>query len=432
MIRTYHKRLIFCLSLVIVFLQIHQMADASGIEGKWNGQIRVQGSVAGYEKSHILDLTGDTGPFRDGALDARLNGTLFVGDRLTFETHYEAVLSGGQSREALGELTRLIPGGAPLMSGPPSDDRRLFSLTHVISDDENRLMYHRLDRLSATYTNDRITVRAGRQALTWGNGLVFNPMDLLNPFAPSDVIRDYKAGDDMLVLQGDYGPFSDLQLVYVPRRNPGTGNVSNSASSVAGKAQWTALESDWNLLFSSHYEDTVLGIGMVRYIKDAAWRTDLTYTAMDGDISDGYFSAVTNLDYSWVWGGYNFYGLGEVYYNGLGKTDPMDALRDGDLQTRITRGDLFTLGRWYATGQIQFEAHPLVNIFLSTIVNLNDPSMLLQPRITWDVLSSTRILAGLDIPVGAGGTEYGGPIHAPTGKQVGAPLKGYVIATWYF
>ncbi len=408
------------------------MAEASGIEGKWNGQIRVQGSVAGYKDSHILGLTGDTGPFLDGALDARLNGTLFVGDRLTFEAHYEAVLSGGQSRETLGELPGLIQDSAPLIIGPPSDDRRLFSLTHVITDSENRLMYHRLDRLSATCTSDTITVRAGRQALTWGNGLVFNPMDLLNPFAPSDVIRDYKAGDDMLVVQGYSGPFSDIQIAYVPRRNPGTGNVSGNASSFAGKAQWTALESDWDLLFSRHYEDTVLGIGMVRYIRDAAWRTDLTYTAMDGDISDGFFSAVTNLDYSWVWGGHNFYGLGEIYYNGLGKTNPMDALRDEDLQTRLERGDLFTMGKWYATGQVQFEAHPLVNIFLSTIVNLNDPSMLLQPRFTWDVLSSTRILAGMDIPVGASGTEYGGPIHAPTGKQVGAPLKGYVIATWYF
>ena len=35
-------------------------------------------------------------------------------------------------------------------------------------------------------------VCVGRQAVTWGNGLIFNPMDLFNPFSPVDIERDYK------------------------------------------------------------------------------------------------------------------------------------------------------------------------------------------------------------------------------------------------
>ena len=55
----------------------------------------------------------------------------------------------------------------------------------------------------------------GRQAVTWGNGYVFNPMDLVNPFPPTDIERDYKIGSDMVIGLVNLGTSGDLQLVYV-------------------------------------------------------------------------------------------------------------------------------------------------------------------------------------------------------------------------
>ncbi|MBI9074796.1 MAG: hypothetical protein JEZ02_05220 [Desulfatibacillum sp.] len=432
MTRLSYIRLVCCGLWWLVFLAGSGMSAPSTVEAKWSGHLRAQGFSSWFGKPHVLEYLGDTGPFADGSLDARLNGALFVGERLTLEAQYEAVLSGGESRKKMWELTQCMPSVQSLLSGPPSDERRLFSLTGALEEEDDHILYHRLDRLSATYTADKVTVRAGRQALTWGNGLVFNPMDLLNPFAPSDVIRDYKTGDDMLVLQGYYGMFSDLQVAYAPRRNPVTGDVSGSESSLAGKAKWSAMGSDWDLMLARHYEDTVVGLGMVRYVMDAAWRLDVTCIAMNGDFSGGVFSGVTNLDYSWVWGGHNFYGLCELYYNGFGHADPMDSIVDLDLLMRMDRGEIYTSGRWYASGQVQFEAHPLVNLFLSTIINLDDGSLLVQPRISWDALSSLRILAGVDIPAGPSGTEFGGLDEPLTGKPASAPVKAYVMATWYF
>ena len=417
---------------VLGFCLFPGFAPAADISGQWGGHVRLQGSTAWYDSTHLVTLSRDTGSYCDGSVDARLTGTLFAGPRLTLDVHYEAVFSGGETRKAFRALIQDVPQATSYFSGPPSDDRRLFSLTHVITEKDDRVAYHRLDRLSATYTGDRVMVRAGRQALTWGNGLVFNPADRLNPFAPADVIRDYKIGDDMVLVQGAWDLFSDLQLVYVPRRDPDTGKVRWDESSLAGKVAWSAAGADWNLMAARHFKDNVFGVGMVRYVGDAAWRTDVTWTAVDGDFGDGYVSAVTNLDYSWVWAGHNWYGLAEVYFSGLGRHDPMDAMTDPDLLQRLERGDLFTLGRWYGAAQVQFEAHPLVNFFLSTIVNLDDPSMLVQPRIVWDVLASTRIMAGVDLPVGSAGTEYGGLKVPAVDRTAGAPVRVYLIATWYF
>ncbi|SHK05451.1 hypothetical protein SAMN02745216_02786 [Desulfatibacillum alkenivorans DSM 16219] len=402
------------------------------VEAKWGGHLRAQGSSSWYGKPHVLEYVGDTGPLADGGFDGRLNGSLFAGEHLTLEAQYQAAFTGGESRRQIWRLAQGFPTAQSLAAGAPSDEHRLFSLTGVLEENEDCLLYHRLDRLSATYAGDRMTVRAGRQALTWGNGLIFNPMDLLNPFSPSDVVRDYKTGDDMLVLQGWAGPFSDLQLAYVPRKNVCTGDVSGSESSIAGKAKFSAFGSDWDVMAARHYKDAVAGFGMVRYVLNAAWRMDFTITALGGDFSDSDFSAVTNLDYSWIWGGHNFYGLCELYYNGFGRNDPWDSLMDPDLLIRLDRGEIYTLGRWYASGQLQFEAHPLVNLFLSTIINLDDGSLLIQPRISWDALSSFNILVGTDIPAGSGNTEFGGLDEPFTGKSMGSPVKAYLLGTWYF
>ena len=62
----------------------------------------------------------------------------------------------------------------------------------------DQTLYHRLDRLSVTFQPYWGTLQIGRQALTWGNGFLFNPMDLFNPFSPTQIDREYKPGDDMV------------------------------------------------------------------------------------------------------------------------------------------------------------------------------------------------------------------------------------------
>ena len=85
------------------------------------------------------------------------------------------------------------------VSGTVQDrDRRLMNLSNVISESDGSITAHRLDRLYFDYANDRAFFRVGRQAISWGNGLIYNPMDLFNPFDPAAIDREYKTGDDML------------------------------------------------------------------------------------------------------------------------------------------------------------------------------------------------------------------------------------------
>ena len=101
----------------------------------------------------------------------------------------------------------------------PNDDLRWWNLTDTLSDNDTRGAVQRLDRLNVGYTGDKAVLRFGRQAVSWGNGLIYNPVDFFNPFNPTAVDTEYKLGEDMLYGQYLLDDGSDWQAVVVQRRD---------------------------------------------------------------------------------------------------------------------------------------------------------------------------------------------------------------------
>lgn len=406
---------------------------AHGVDYTFSGHLRGQGRFSWHDEDNILSRESDQQGFLDASVDLRLNGALFLTDSMSFEVAYEAVVSGGQTRESLTDISRVFGSGNFLEPAAVSDDRQFFSLSRVFTETDEYLGYHRIDRLFLALDAEYGTVKIGRQPLTWGNGLVFNPTDLINPFGPADIIRDYKVGADMILYQVGGKAFSDFQLVYVPRRDPEDGELHNSQTTVGTKLRLSASEKDVDLLLLSNYEDPVIGAGITGFLGGGVYRADWTLTFPEDDHDTSYyFSAVANFDYSWTLKDKNWYGAVELYYNGLGADTPKEALEDEALRTRLARGEIFVTGKYYFDGLVQYEMHPLVNGFVSVILNLEDFSFLLQPRITWECSQTSQLLIGLDLPVGRDGDEFGEPEDGDVNITVGRPLIGYMVFTWFF
>jgi hypothetical protein len=170
-----------------------------GIDIRWGGRIRATGRVseanddtflapvasgALYDGSAANDDTFlapvASGALYDGSADFRLINETFFSDQLYFEGAYELILAGGDTRRAREKLSGIFPN---LPSGPLfaeiqlNDDRRLFDLTSTLHETDSYVLFQRLDRLYLAMLPDWGSLRIGRQAITWGNGLIFNPMD---------------------------------------------------------------------------------------------------------------------------------------------------------------------------------------------------------------------------------------------------------------
>ncbi len=393
---------------------LHPAASNAGVpapDAQWGGYLRAV-AVRTYSEENFDDPSKGKETLDDFQGELRLKNRTFLGKAWSLEVHYELVALQGGTLADDSALRRLQPEEAADRSAGPGiidDSRRLMQLTRAFVEEDDRIVYHRLDRLNLSYNAHWGTLRAGRQALTWGNGMIFNPMDLFNPFAPTAVLRDYKVGDDMLHLQVPVGG-DEVQLLYVPRRDPGSGDVEAAASSWAAKwhVAGSALEMDF--MAARHFDDGLLGAGAAGYLGGAAWRADAVYTRLREDTGrDDFLQFVVNLDYAWQWGGKNVYGLVEYFHNGLGRSGQYArALGDPALSARLERGELFTLGRNYLGGRLQYDLHPLVQPSAAVIVNLDDPSVLLQPQIAWDAATDLQFIAGGTFYSGAAGTEYGG------------------------
>lgn len=393
------------------------------------GHAKYQYTYTDYRADDLHAVLG-ADPAQDHDLDLRLKGEGGSGPWHAL-VHYEVLALRGDSLRVRRAAAPLALLGGGTVSGLPDDRRRLFDLTDSITDRTDTAAVHRLDRLSVGYSTATHTVRFGRQALSWGNGLVFHPLDFINPFSPIAIDKDYKTGDDMLFVQRTLNAGGDVQAIAVPRRDQATHELESEESTYAAKLRLRAGAFDIDLIGARHFGEGLAGLGLVRSVGGAVWRFDTRYT--DTENGDGRWSFVTNLDYSWIWSGKNYYGYVEYFRNGVGESDPARYVApNAALAERIARGELFTLARDYAAAGVQVELHPLFNLFNTLIWNLNDGSAFLQVRGIYDWRQNVQLMAGVNVGFGDRGDEFHGIPILGTNAVLAPGRSLFLRAAYYF
>ncbi len=328
------------------------------------------------------------------------------------------------------EFTRGLPAEIEALSPRlPDDRRRYLDLSTTLSDSGRTATVARFDRLSVGWTGAKTVVRLGRQSLSWGNGLFYAPMDLVNPFDPATIDTEFKAGDDMLYVQHLFDSGNDLQGAVVVRRNPLTGESGSDQSTAALKYHGFLGDAEYDLLAASHYTDPVIGLGGSKSLGGAIVRGDVVITETD---TKTVANVVLNLNYSWIAFDMNMTGAVEYYYNGFGQTGDYDLTGDSDLFLRLVRGDLFTIGRHYLAGSATIEISPLWTVTPVVLANLQDPSCLVQLTTQGSLGDNAVFIGTLSAPLGPGGSEFGGLPTGLPGRYLATGPGIFAQFAWYF
>lgn len=415
-------------SLFILVLLLSTIVVAEDDKTVFGGHTKFALTNQAYPDGSLFrDLVGSSTLDLGG--DLRLNFEAATGP-WSFDSAYQLLALNGDSVE----LGRALPGGADLFfPGLPNDDRRLFDLTDEIENDGKTAMLHRIDRLSVGYTGEKAVIRLGRQALSWGNGLFYVPMDLVNPFDPAAVDTEYKSGDDMLYVQYLKDSGDDIQFAYVARRNPATGNTESGQSTAAIKYHGFLGDTEFDLLVAENFRDTVAGIGVGKSLGGAVLRGDLVVTETDDDTVVQF---VSNLTYSWNWFGKNMSGAIEYFFNGFGQRsdayDPDSLATNPDLINRVTRGELFSIGRHYLAGSVMIEVTPLWVLTPTILANVSDPSGLFQLVTNYSLSDNMTVLASINVPLGPKGSEFGGIDAGQPDRYLSGGAGVFAQIAWYF
>ena len=315
------------------------------------------------------------------------------------------------------------------------DERRWVDLTWNIDSGGRHQGFHRFDRLALQWRQGDWNITVGRQAVSWGAGLVFQPMDLFTPFSPTVVDRDYKAGEDVVLVERLLPNGHDLQALHVLRRDAQR-QVTSDVSSTALKWHGYAGSVEFEALVGEHYDERVVGVGLRVPVGSALLRTDVVATRFEDLIGDREWrvSAVLNMDYSFMVGERNAYLFGELFYNDWGVRDlPFSAATlPLELQQRLERGELFNLMQRYTALGGTFEWHPLVSQNAVLIGNLDDGSRLLQVSVTYNPSDHQLLQAGWVEPLGGAGDEFGGVPLLGDALTIGGGSRGFVRWVYYF
>jgi len=392
------------------------------------GRVSPQAAITTYpDNSLFSDVFGSSSFF--SAFDARvIFGLRHNG--LSFETDYQLI---GIYADQL-ELSRDLPPELQVIYPHiPTDRTRLFDLTDVFNDAGKTATLQRLDRLAVGFTTEHVVMNFGRQAVTWGNGLMYTAMDIFNPFDPAAVDKEYKTGDDMLYGQVLQNNGNDIQGVMVFRRDPVTGDVEADQGSLAFKYHMMGPSFEIDALAARHYGDTLLGVGANLSIGGGVLRGDLVVA----DTDDGVIpTLVASWSQSWTWGGTNISGAAEYFYNGFGQSDgcysPVCLAENPELYKRIARRELYNLGTHSLALNAMIEVTPLFLLTPNVFINLNDPSALAQLVFQYDLLQNLQLWSAIAVPIGADGTEYGGAASEIPGRFLSAGPSVSVQLVWYW
>ena len=416
----------------VAVIAVAMLASASGAFGEatvsLTGRVSPQIALTTYPSDSAFREVFGSGSV-DSALDARFVFRA-ASEHWRLDVDYQLVGVYGDRLEFSRLLAPELQGLYPHL---PSDRTRLFDFTYVFTDTGKSAALQRLDRAAVGYASDNAVLKFGRQAITWGNGLVFNVMDIFNPFDPAAVDKEYKTGDDMLYGQYLLSGGDDVQGVMVFRRDPVTEELEADQSSLALKYHHMSSASEVDALVAQHYGDPLLGAGMNYNVGGAVWRGDSTVSFGEDETVASF---VTSLSYSWIWGGKNVSGVAEYFYNGFGQSDgcysPECLVENPELLKRVARGELFNLGQHYLALSAMIEIDPLFLLTPNAFVNVADPSALVQLVFQNDLRENLLLWSAINLPIGANGTEFGGAATRVSELFLSAGPSASLQLVWYW
>ena len=295
-----------------------------------------------------------------------------------------------QSARAFGTGTDRDEGGGALFGlGASRGVDPTLDLQTTLVDGTGFALSHDIDRLAAKIYTDTADLTIGRQGITWGKSMIFPIIDLWTRFSPFEIDTEYKPGIDA-VRALFYPSFStEIDVVIADR-----GSLENLSGGVRASGTIDKLElygaagKFWDEIMAAAGATYVFERVKLRAEGVLPWHLDLEEVRLPRVTAGAEWYAA-----DWAVGT-------EYHFNGLGADDPAE-YTDIFTSAEYLRGETYFLGRHYAGLFVNYGRIPDVDLAMSAIGNLGDPSLLVAPSARYRLAENTSL--GLGAYISAGG-----------------------------
>ncbi len=363
------------------------------------------------------------GPTGSAVVDARL--------KLAFQPHEHLSFSFDPT------LTASLGGGTGLNTGVGLTAPELLPLTAQIVQAGTLSLRFRVDRALVRAELGPVRITAGRQPVTFGEGLLFTPMDLVAPFNPAVLDQSYKPGLDafradlflgmagQISLVAAYVGATSLADVPAPGEEPDE-ELGLDAFTLAAHGKGTLGTVDLAGFVGAVYGDFVGGASVYAPVGPIGLYGDVTVTVVR---ERAFPRAVVGVSFRPT---STTSITAEVYAQRFGTTDTRSYLAFQQTD-RFLRGELWLAGHLYAGVSLSQEITPLVRASALVLANLLDPSALLMGSVGWSVAANADFAAGVQLGVGERpDEEVPNPLYSGRSEFGIVPVIGFVQVGVYF
>ena len=249
---------------------------------------------------------------------------------------------------------------------------------------------HGLYRAAVSWSGRSTDVKVGRQRVPLGTGFFWSPLDLLNPIDPTRLERDYRIGADAVLVEQKLGALGRLSGIYAPA-------TSRLKSIAGGYVHGNLRGTDYSALAGRFRGDDAIGVDFSTSRGGLGLRGEATATRTS--TRSRYARVLLGADYGFA----NSLDLtAEAYFNGQGASSPARY----DLVGALT-GRVLSVARWYGAVAATYEMTPLVKVGTYAVLNADDGSAVLWPRVEWSARSDLDLVAGIQRFAGGRRSEFG-------------------------
>ena len=360
------------------------MVDREDLQIDFGGDVKGFFDVV-FPYEHLL-MPED--PLASAAVDLRLKFSGGYSTWLSWELHHNLTARFRPAGESAFELT---PGTTATAA------EEAIPLSYDLWDTPHFLLHGRVDRANLSFHAPGFDATIGRQPISFGTGLFFTPMDLLAPYAPQVVDREYKPGVDAVRRDGFFGATGRLTGVVGV-----TDELDEVGLFAAGYGGFTVRITDLNFFAAKIRRDLVLGVGTATSVGPVSLHGDVTVTVPFAEDDDGereedpFIRAVGGAS---IRTGFGMSVMGELYFQSTGTKERTDYVQVA-ARDRFVRGELWTLGKFYGGFSISQVIIPIVVVSGSAMLNFLDPSALVGVGLSWSVAENADLTVGGFIALG--------------------------------
>lgn len=378
--------------------------------------------TSGWSAASSLDTALGFQNRTTGAGNVRLIWDKSLGD---FQLEIQSNLSFAQG-DAIGYGAAL----APFLPTPPP--ATYFDLARPWRINGTTMATNTIDRLSISYGSPHFVIKAGRQAITWGSGTVFQVSDIVAPFSPNALDTSYKPGVDMVYAQYLFDSGADIQTIWVPRAASFGGTIAFASSTFAARARMTLGPIDTGVMLARDRGDAIASLAFGGPLGGASWNVEYAqWMLASGTTHRSYLANISNFGTLF---GRNISYFAEYYHNGFGVDAalPFDSL-PASLIKRMSTGQVFNTGRDLLAFGGQMQITPDLMIAPNAMINLQDRSAVAGVLVNYTLDDNTNLVVNYLHPLGATGTEFGGrETTAGSGVYLGPSRSLTVQLVRYF